>query len=149
MKRSMYDLKSSSRVANARANSRGPMRGSTETGTAKPVIDSVIASIMIRCSDVRPSPVLTAAATAPAMTRASAASGGPTFTSPGAGNGAGTSSPGSRRIRPARQLPPRPDEVTGVAIGVPLEVVLVLGLGLPEGSCGRDLRRDLSGPQAG
>src|SRR5436309_244964 len=36
-----------------------------------------------------------------------------------------------------------------VAARVALEVVLVLGLGLPEGTGGRDLGDDLAGPQAG
>src|SRR5262249_12968308 len=43
----------------------------------------------------------------------------------------------------------RPDEVTRVAIGVPLEVVLMLGFGFPEGAGRSDLRNHLAGPEAG
>src|SRR5215217_5424913 len=46
------------------------------------------------------------------------------------------------------QLPARPREVAGVAVGVALEVVLVLGLGLPEGAGLADLGDDLARPQA-
>ena len=42
----------------------------------------------------------------------------------------------------------RPREVAGVAVRVALEVVLVLGLGLPEGDGLADLGHDLAGPQA-
>ena len=42
----------------------------------------------------------------------------------------------------------RPDEVAGVARRVALEVVLVLGLGVPKGTGGGDLSDDLAGPQA-
>src|SRR3954466_8952379 len=45
------------------------------------------------------------------------------------------------------QLPARPREVAVVAVRVALEVVLVLGLGLPEGGGGADLRPDLAGPE--
>src|SRR6476660_4298764 len=50
---------------------------------------------------------------------------------------------------PCRQLPSRTDEVAGVAVGDALQVVLVLGFGLPEGSRGGQFGDDLSGPQAG
>src|SRR3954453_21880077 len=46
------------------------------------------------------------------------------------------------------QLPARAREVAGVAVGVALEVVLVLGLGLPERDRLADLGHDLAGPQA-
>src|ERR1700729_973842 len=52
-------------------------------------------------------------------------------------------------LRTSRELPPRTNEVARVAVGIPLEVVLVLGLGLPERSGGLDFGNDLSGPQAG
>ena len=50
---------------------------------------------------------------------------------------------------PMRQLPVRPDEVAGVAVRVLQQIVLVLGLGLPERTCGGHLRDDLARPQAG
>ena len=50
---------------------------------------------------------------------------------------------------PSRQLPARPEEVAGVAVGVALQVVLVLGLGLPEIAGGADFGHDLAGPEAG
>src|SRR3954451_21993064 len=46
------------------------------------------------------------------------------------------------------QLPARPREVAVVAARVALEVVLVLGLGLPERDGLADLGHDLAGPQA-
>src|SRR4051794_39030826 len=46
------------------------------------------------------------------------------------------------------QLPAGPREVAGVAVRVALEVVLVLGLGLPEGDGLADLGHRLAGPQA-
>src|SRR5215831_13780037 len=52
-------------------------------------------------------------------------------------------------VAPGRQLPIRADEVAGIAVGVPLQVVLVLGLGFPEGAGGGDLGHDLPRPQAG
>src|SRR5205809_3839624 len=52
-------------------------------------------------------------------------------------------------LGPLRQDPIRADEVAGVAVGVALEVVLVLGLGLPEVAGRGDLRDDLAGPAAG
>src|SRR5207249_2818566 len=60
------------------------------------------------------------------------------------------------RVRPAltcrsspapRQLPVWPDEVAGVAIGIALEIILMLGLGLPEFADGRDFGDHLAGPQ--
>ena len=50
--------------------------------------------------------------------------------------------------RPLRQLPARAREVAGVAVGDALQVVLVLGLGLPEGAGRRDLGDHLARPQA-
>jgi hypothetical protein len=47
------------------------------------------------------------------------------------------------------QLPAGAREVAGVAVRVALEVVLVLGLGLPERDGLADLGDDLAGPQAG
>src|SRR5215216_1655261 len=47
------------------------------------------------------------------------------------------------------QLPARPREVAGVAVRVALEVVLVLGLGLPEGDRLAERRHHLAGPQTG
>src|SRR3954447_14428420 len=47
-----------------------------------------------------------------------------------------------------RQLPVRPREVAVVAVGVALQVVLVLGLGLPEGDGLADRGDDLAGPDA-
>src|SRR3954469_429474 len=47
-----------------------------------------------------------------------------------------------------RQLPPRPREVTGVAVRVVLEIVLMLGLGLPEGHGLADQSHHLARPQA-
>src|SRR5271156_65556 len=45
------------------------------------------------------------------------------------------------------QDPPRTRKVAGVAVRVALEIVLVLGLGLPEGTRRDDLRHHLAGPQ--
>src|SRR3954467_9858021 len=47
-----------------------------------------------------------------------------------------------------RQLPVRSREVAVVAVGVALQVVLVLGLGLPEGDGLADRGHDLAGPDA-
>src|SRR3954447_24023475 len=47
------------------------------------------------------------------------------------------------------QLPARPRKVAGVAVRVALEIVLVLGLGLPERDGLADLGHDLAGPQTG
>src|SRR4029079_1043990 len=44
--------------------------------------------------------------------------------------------------------PVRADKVAGVAVGIVLEVVLVLGLGLPERAGRLDLGDDLAGPDA-
>ena len=52
-------------------------------------------------------------------------------------------------VRAVRQLPAWPDEVAGVAVGVVLQVVLVLGLGLPERPGRRHLGDDLARPQPG
>src|SRR5687768_13100571 len=47
-----------------------------------------------------------------------------------------------------RQLPARPRVMAGVAVRVVLEVVLMLGLGLPERAGLADLGHDLAGPEA-
>jgi ATP-dependent helicase Lhr and Lhr-like helicase len=52
-------------------------------------------------------------------------------------------------VRPAGQLPARPDVVAGVTVGVAQQVVLVLGLGLPERAGRGHLGDHLAGPQAG
>src|SRR6202020_2238738 len=52
-------------------------------------------------------------------------------------------------VRAARQLPAGPDEVARVPVGVMLQVVLVLGLGLPERSGRGYLGDHLARPQAG
>ena len=54
----------------------GPRRGTWRAGTTNPVIDSVVASISMRWRLVSSPSAATAPATPPAMTRASAASGG-------------------------------------------------------------------------
>src|SRR5215467_6156866 len=48
---------------------------------------------------------------------------------------------------PPRQLPMRADEVAGVAVRMAFQVILVLGLGLPEIASRRELSHDLSRPQ--
>src|SRR5436190_11363294 len=53
---------------------------------------------------------------------------------------------GRCRFRPLGKNPVRADEMAGVAVGVLLEVVLMLGLGLPERACRGDFRHDLPGP---
>src|SRR5712671_718661 len=52
-------------------------------------------------------------------------------------------------IRPLRQRPVRPDEVAGVAVGVFLQIILMLGLGLPERSGGSHLGDHLARPKPG
>src|SRR5215475_457703 len=52
-------------------------------------------------------------------------------------------------VRAVRQFPARPDEVAGIAVGVLFQVVLVLGLGLPEGPRGLNRGDHLARPQAG
>src|SRR6476620_9652925 len=47
------------------------------------------------------------------------------------------------------ELPAGADPVAGVAVGDALQVVLVLGLGLPERAGRLQLGHDLAGPQAG
>src|SRR6201999_3233696 len=49
----------------------------------------------------------------------------------------------------SRQLPVRPHEVAGVAVGNPFEVILMLGFGLPEISNRDHFRGRLAGPDAG
>src|SRR6267378_1259056 len=50
---------------------------------------------------------------------------------------------------PVRQGPVRPNEVTGVAVGIFLQIVLMLGLGLPERSDRCHLGDNLARPKAG
>src|SRR3954454_2568149 len=59
-----------------------------------------------------------------------------------------TSADRLRRVLAVRQLPVRPGEVAGVPARIALEVVRVLGLGLPEPDGLTDLGHDLAGPQA-
>ena len=47
-----------------------------------------------------------------------------------------------------RQSPVGPDEMAGVAVGISLEIVLMLGFGLPEVACRNDFRNHLARPQA-
>lgn len=47
-----------------------------------------------------------------------------------------------------RQFPVGPDEMAGVAAGISLEIVLMLGFGLPELACRNDFRNDLARPKA-
>ncbi len=47
-----------------------------------------------------------------------------------------------------RQSPVGPDEMAGVAVGISLEIILMLGFGLPEVACRNDFRNDLAWPQA-
>ena len=53
------------------------------------------------------------------------------------------------RVGAARKNPAGPREVAGVSVRVVLEIVLVLGLGLPERACGRDLGDDSPWPETG
>src|SRR6478735_9983863 len=52
-------------------------------------------------------------------------------------------------LRAARQGPVRTNEVTGVAVGIFLQVILMLGLGFPERPYRGQFGDDLAGPQAG
>src|SRR5579883_44985 len=52
-------------------------------------------------------------------------------------------------LRAMRQLPVGTREVAGIAVGVALEVILVLGLRFPEGTNRRHFGHDLARPQAG
>ena len=53
------------------------------------------------------------------------------------------------RFRPVRKLPAGPHEMAGVAIGVALQIILMLRFGLPEGTGRRQLGHHLAGPEAG
>src|SRR5262245_42920088 len=46
-----------------------------------------------------------------------------------------------------RQSPVGPDEMAGVAAGISLEIILMLGFGLPEVARRNDFRNDLARPQ--
>src|SRR5580658_334586 len=48
---------------------------------------------------------------------------------------------------PARQFPAGPDEVAGIAVRDPLQIILMLGLGLPEIAGGYQFRHHFSGPE--
>src|SRR5258705_1829535 len=52
-------------------------------------------------------------------------------------------------LRPVRQRPVRPNEVTGVTVRISLQIILMLGLGLPERSGGCHLGDKLARPKAG
>src|SRR5918996_3866890 len=71
--------------------------------------------------------------------------GRPTLTSMDTGRHGCRESGGGLAVR---QLPARPRELAVVAVRVALEVVLVLGLGLPERDGLADLGHHLAGPQA-
>src|SRR6476620_10877543 len=47
-------------------------------------------------------------------------------------------------FRPDRQSPAGPNEMTGVAIGIALEIILVLGLSLPESASRNDFGHHLA-----
>src|SRR6185312_17110421 len=49
---------------------------------------------------------------------------------------------------PARQDPAGPDEVAGIALGIMLQIILVLGFGLPEVAGRGEFGYHLAGPQA-
>src|SRR5215470_5745025 len=51
------------------------------------------------------------------------------------------------RARPTRELPVRADEMAGIAVGVPLKVILVLGFGFPEVAGRNDLGYRLARPE--
>src|SRR6478609_5615970 len=51
-------------------------------------------------------------------------------------------------LRAVRQCPIRPNEVTGVAVRIFLQIILMLGLGLPERSGGCHLGDNLARPKA-
>src|SRR4051794_23871003 len=55
---------------------------------------------------------------------------------------------GRRRLFAMRQLPVRPRVVAVVTVGVALEVILMLGLGLPERGRRADLGHHLARPHA-
>ena len=61
----------------------------------------------------------------------------------------GSPHPRFRFLRPVRQRPVRPDEVAGVTVRIFLQIILMLGLRLPERPDGRHLGDDLARPQAG
>src|SRR5580693_8990662 len=66
-----------------------------------------------------------------------------------AGTGLRLSTLRGHRAGAVRELPARAHEVARVPVGVALQVVLVLGLGLPERAGRRDLGDHLARPQAG
>src|SRR5882757_1918432 len=52
------------------------------------------------------------------------------------------------RFLPVRQFPVRPDEMTGVAVRIAFQIILMLGLGFPEWSDRRHLGDHLARPKA-
>ena len=54
----------------------------------------------------------------------------------------------SARLCPARKLPVRPNEMTGVAVGIVFQVILMLRLGLPEGTGAGYFGHHLARPKA-
>ena len=66
---------------------------------------------------------------------------------PGAGAGIAKGARVLLRGGPLQQDPVRADEVAGVAVRVALEIILMLGLGLPERAGRRDFGRRLARPQ--
>jgi hypothetical protein len=52
------------------------------------------------------------------------------------------------RVGANRQSPMRPDEMAGVAVGISLEIILMLAFGLPEVARRNDFRNDPARPQA-
>jgi hypothetical protein len=55
--------------------------------------------------------------------------------------------PAGLGLRAVGKFPARADEVTGVAVRVALEIILVLRLDFPEGPGGRQLGNDLARPE--
>src|ERR1700675_1155925 len=53
------------------------------------------------------------------------------------------------RLRAVRKLPARPDEMTGVAVRIAFQIILVLRLGVPEGTGGCELGYDFARPETG
>src|SRR5216683_4298720 len=53
------------------------------------------------------------------------------------------------RFGAAWKPPAGADEMTGVAVRIVLQIILMLRLGFPEGADGRQFRHDLAGPETG
>jgi hypothetical protein len=56
---------------------------------------------------------------------------------------------GLRLPLPRRKLPVWPDEMAGIAIRIPFQIILMLGLGLPKVAGRGDLRHDFPRPKTG